>query len=102
MESPHHTRSASVSEIEICNGWEPWSSLCVTLMPIIQRRRQPPNVVRVFLIDSAVLRLLWMTHTTVGYLLRSPGREEWLCCFNQLGSKTCEFIFRDRPGILES
>jgi hypothetical protein len=35
------------------------------------------------------------------YLLRSPAREDWLCCFNQPGSKMCEFIFRDRPGVLE-
>jgi hypothetical protein len=44
-----------------------WSRLCVTLMPIIRRRRQPPNVLRFFQIDSAVSRLLWIDIHNVGY-----------------------------------
>lgn len=44
-----------------------WSRLCVTLMPIIRRRRQPPNVLRFFQIDSAVSRLLWIDIHDVGY-----------------------------------
>ena len=44
-----------------------WSRLCVTLMPIIRRRRHPPNVLRSFQIDSAVSRLLWIDIHDVGY-----------------------------------
>ena len=36
-------------------------------MPIIRRRRQPPNVLRFFQIDSAVSRLLWIDIHDVGY-----------------------------------
>jgi hypothetical protein len=44
-----------------------WRRLCVTLMPIIRRRRQPPNVLRFFQIDSAVSRLFWIDIHDVGY-----------------------------------
>ncbi len=37
-----------------------WSRIWVALMPIIRRRRQPPNVPRFFQSDSAVSRLLWI------------------------------------------
>ena len=42
------------------------SRLCVTLVPII-RRRQAPDVLRLFQIDSAVSRLLWVDIHDVGY-----------------------------------
>jgi hypothetical protein len=30
-----------------------------------------------------------------------PGNSDALCCSYDLISKTCEFIVRDRPGLLE-
>src|ERR1700757_953703 len=43
------------------------SGFCVTLMPIIRRRRQPPNILRFFQIDSAVSWLLWIDIHDSGY-----------------------------------
>ena len=43
------------------------SRLCVTLMPIIRWRRQPPNILRFFQIDSAVSRVLWIDIHDGGY-----------------------------------
>jgi len=44
-----------------------WSRLPVTVMPIIRRRGQPPNVPRFFQINSAVSRLVWIDIHDVGY-----------------------------------
>jgi hypothetical protein len=43
------------------------SGLCVTVMPIIRRQRQSPNVLGFLQIDSAVSRLLWIDVHDVGY-----------------------------------
>ena len=43
------------------------SRLCVTVMPIIRRQRQSPNVLRFLQIDSAVSRLLWIDVHDVGH-----------------------------------
>jgi hypothetical protein len=52
----------SLPKIPLCS--EPF---CVTFMPIIRRRGQPPNVLRFFQIDSAVSRLLWIDIDDIGY-----------------------------------
>jgi hypothetical protein len=57
-----------MSEMAILQQWGTlWSGLCVTLMPIIRRRRQPPDVLRFFQIDSAVSRLLWIDIDDIGH-----------------------------------